>query len=231
MKEIRKVFINTLGILLFVIGGLNSAFAQDSNNNVIALPTFKLEGPSALEAMERIGETKNLSQRPVDMEVVSKLLWAAHGVTYSGGDFTTHGLDGVSGATLNADTRYTYPLAWYRKFLKLYYMSTEGIYEYDMDNHKLNKLSDKNLMTEMGGTVANAAGRIFVAIDKKEHTDPEKWAFLNIGMLAQNIYLTCASNNLLTASQGIFSKDTIDNELNLPENIKLVYMISFGYLR
>lgn len=46
---------------------------------------------------------------------------------------------------------------------------------------------------------------------------------------AQNIYAVCASNNLLTATQGMFPKKALRDEIDLPGYIDLVLMVSFGY--
>lgn len=218
-------------------GETNTADTNSTNTNEtatddsITLPEVSLEGVSAYEAMERRGETISLSDASVSEEVVSEILWAAHGITSAGRNTTTHNLDGVSGATLNANQRYTFPVANNDRFIHVYYMSPDGVFEYDIDNHALTRLSDKNILNDISSRVSRAAGRICLAIDNDSFRAGENWGYLHVGMAAQNIYLACASNNLLTGTQGVFSQNVLRNEGNLPNNIDPVLLISFGHKR
>ena len=217
----------TTTICLVLAGCADDTSAQNLDydpDQTIVLPDVNLEGMSLLEAMERIGEKRSLSNESVELEVLSEIFWAAHGEIYTGGNSTTNGIDGISGAT---NKRFTFHVGSVQEFIDVYYISTSGVYQYDFNEHSLILRSENNLLNNVDG-IGSPAGRIFLTFDREAYGRSDQWGYLHMGMVSQNIYLACAANGLLTTSQGVFDRGILVNELNLPSSKDISIMISFG---
>ncbi|MCT4614934.1 MAG: nitroreductase family protein [Marinifilaceae bacterium] len=200
-----------------------------SKGSVIQLPKIKLDGISLLESLEKVRETKKISAKEIDLQLISELLWGAHGITYKGGNKTIHGTDAISGATLNKNERYTIPVGWYHKYIRLYYLSKEGGYEYNIEDHSLIQLTDDNLINKIQAISPKASAIFCLAVDKEKFSDPDIWAYLTMGMALQNIHLVAASHNLVAATQGMFKKESLVEGLHLANYIEPSVIVSIGF--
>ena len=53
-------------------------------------------------------------------------------------------------------------------------------------------------------------------------------AMINVGMMAQNIYLKCAAYNLGTVTVGAFYENDVSTVIDLPSGFKPIYIMPIG---
>lgn len=187
------------------------------------------------QAMERRVGVRQFDGPPVAMEDISAILWAGFGRVSSGGDKTIHGYDVVSGAT--AKDRHTIPLAWGKKYLKIYLFLADGAYGYDPDGHKLPFITRQTLISDCGATARNAYGVIMIAADFNKMPasvsgdTKQKVGFFSAGSAAQNMYVAGAALNVQMLTQTSMDKEPIARALKFPDHLVPMVILPFGHVR
>lgn len=199
MKKIIVIF----SICLLFAGGIN---AQD-----IKLPAPQTTGGMPLmEALSKRQTTRTFSNRDVDRQTLSNLLWSANG--------------------FNRPDRRTAPTARDRQELELYVALSTGLYWYDAKAHTLVQKSKKDIraLTGQQDFVGVAPVNIVIVGDTKKQ-DVEKYYYLDCGYVSQNIYLFCASAGLITVARGLFDAPALSKALELPRTHAIVLTQTVGY--
>lgn len=200
-----------------------------SNEGVIELEHIDFSNDMSLyEAIDTRVATRNFVDREVDFEIITKLLWAAHGMTYTGGDQTINGLDAVTSAT--EVPRYVISPAWYNRYINIYYISNDGAYEYIPEDHTLVLRTEENLLDEGTTTGNNRQFRILFTLDSGEYNYDKIWGYLTVGSCIQNVNLVANVENIHVLSEGMFNKDGLKRALGLKDSEEQVILLSFGYI-
>ena len=140
----------------------------------------------------------------VSDEDLSTVLWAAYGVTSSGGR-TVYSPNGTYSTTI-------------------YVIRSEATYTYVPSNHSLQLWKTGNYLYLGQGTGAPIK---FGLVWNKSITPDEKAGMTDIGMIAQNVYLDAISLDLATITTGMSVNDLYD--LGLPSNEKPEIIMHLGH--
>lgn len=211
------------------ISELTGVSAIQNNESIIELEHIDFSNDMSLyEAIDTRVATRNFVDREVDFEIVTKILWAAHGMTYSGGEKTINGLDAITSAT--EVPRYAISPASSERYINVYYIAEDGAYEYVPEDHTLVKRTDKNLLNEGSTAGNNRQIRILFTIDKDSYSNDDIWAYLTIGSCMQNVNLVANAEGLHVFSEGWFSHDGLAEGLDLKDNEEQAMLLSLGHI-
>ena len=195
----------------------------------VKLPPPALQGKiSVEEAISRRRSVRRFRPVPLSLQQLSQLLWAAQGITGSGGRRAAPS----AGAT--------YPL---EVFVAVGQNEVEnlapGIYHYQVDNHSLMP----HLMKDLRQELAEAAlGQTFVAscsVDiiicalylrtgYRYGRRGERYVHMEVGHVGQNISLEAVALGLASVMVGAFDDEQVRKVLKLEEQIKPLYIIPVG---
>ncbi len=173
----------------------------------IDLPKPVISGGMSLnDALSQRKTVRDLSDKPLSMEQVSSLLWAANGFNRP------------------EEGKRTAPTARNKQELELYFLLPTGVYSHDAKANKLVQISKENLLE-----ASKAFGSADIIIVYDSTRDNERFAGVDSGFIGQNVYLYCAANGMGACFKGSVAKEVVD-KLALPENKKPLYTISVGLL-
>lgn len=211
---VKEVLALGLGVLALVKGRAGraqelpsapgSAAAPAAGADEIALPAFAKD--SAFPLDQALGERK--TSRDFDPEAVltpeqlSRLLWAANGVNRTDGHRTT-------------------PSAMARYPVEVYVALPEGVYRYEVKEHKLARVSGKDIRDQipLQPGLKKAAMKLLYVIDRKKAGGDDPWmADLEIGCMVQDVYLEAASLDLGCCVFAIVRREHVSQALGLDKN-------------
>lgn len=212
-----------LGIALLLTACTSPAGnLQDLGNDrleKIKLPPPALESGYSLEKaiFERVSR-RSFSERPLTLEQVAQLLWAAQGT----------GVDGVTGASRTAPSAgATYPMEIYLVVGEVDGLEP-GVYRYNYAEHSLVKTASKDRREKLAAAalnqhfVASAPASIVLAADYGRTTSRYgdrglRYVHMEVGHITQNIYLQCGSLNLGAVAVGAFDDERVKVLLEIEE--------------
>jgi len=196
---------NLVIILVLFMGSL-SCFAQD-----IKLPTpTKTGGKPLMEALNDRQSNRDFSDKELSTQTLSDLLWAAYG--------------------FNREDKRTVPSSQNRQEMDIYVFLKTGVYLYDARNLTL-------ILKVKGDNQAKTGDQPFVAVaplnivmvanlDRASNRDA---ALIDCGFIAQNIYLYCASEGLISVVRGSVNKTAVRQLLELGGKQEVILGQTVGY--
>jgi len=207
-----------------VICSAISAFAAE-----IPLPKPILKGPVSLEeTLARRRSVRSYTSDPLTINDVSQLLWAAQGVTASGGKRTAPS----AGAA--------YPLDIYLMAGNVKELAS-GVYRYVPQRHALEKVAGGDLRLKIAQAalmqpwVGQAPATIIFAVNYgkmgRYGNRGKMYADFEVGHAAQNLMLEAVALDLGTVAVGSFDEATVKGIINLPSIHTPVYLIPVGHPR
>ncbi|MBO7764398.1 MAG: SagB/ThcOx family dehydrogenase [Bacteroidales bacterium] len=179
-----------------------------ANGNIV-LPAPQREGGLPLmEALMKRRSSRKFSEREIDLQTLSDLLWATFG--FGGGG-----------------KRRTAPSSHNRQETDLYVALASGTYVYDPVENvlKLVLAEDIRALTGMQDFVPVAPlNLVYVAdtskITGKDERGTVETAYVDTGFISQNAYLFCASAGLSTVTRAMIDKQALAAKLSLrPEQV------------
>ena len=197
----NRIFI----VMLIMSFCISCTTAQD-----IPLPQpRKTGGKPLMEALSERQSTREFSDRELDEQTLSDLLWAAYG--------------------FNREDKRTVPSANNKQEFIIYTVLKSGVYVYDA---KANVLIQK-----VKGDFRDKTGKqdfvpvaplnlVYVADLSKNDASG---AAVNVGFIAQNVYLYCASAGLGTVVRGWFDKTEVKAALQLSDTEEPILTQTIGY--
>jgi hypothetical protein len=229
----RRKFIKAVPSLAIIAGSassytMNMGDAQDLQP--ITLPKPEIEGGKSVFAslMER-KTTRNISSKPLTVQVLSNLLWAAFGVNREVLIFNKPGR--------------TAPSASNSQEIDLYVALPEGVYLYEAIPHRLVPVVSGDFRKRAGyGRSATAPVNIFYVVNISRYEtgpnqpdpsigDPEvqkSYYYTDTGFIAQNIYLFAASQGLASWFHNCDKENTF-KEFNLNPQQRVLFAHTIGY--
>ena len=190
-------------------------------------------GTSVFAALERRRTTREISARPLPLQLVSNLLWAARGVNRKAGPF---GLPGRTSASASNSQE-----------IDLYVAVKEGVYLYDALNNRLAPIVAGDLRVGaltpgQRGVAANAPVQLIYVVDihRLTHTvgfqepglhDPEvqkSYYYVDTGLIAGNVYLFAAAQGLAAWFHNC-DKAGLAQRLGLRAEQRVLFAQSIGY--
>ena len=201
--------------LLLVPVGL---FAQDLKP--VALPVPQTSGGKPLmQALKERHSTREFSTEKLSPQVLSNLLWAGWGIN-------------------REDGRRTAPSASNRQEIELYAVMADGAYVYDAKANALKPAASGDLR-KLTGTVPFVAeaplNLVYVADFAKmgngDENNKNSTANANAGLIAENVYLFCASEGLGAVVRGSVSRPELSKALNLRPDQRIVFAQTVGHIK
>lgn len=179
-----------------------------ANGNIV-LPAPQREGGLPLmEALMKRRSSRKFSDREIDLQTLSDLLWATFG--FGGGG-----------------KRRTAPSSHNRQETDLYVALASGTYVYDPAENvlKLVLAEDIRALTGMQDFVPVAPLNLVYVADTSKITGKDErgtieTAYVDTGFISQNAYLFCASAGLSTVTRAMIDKQALAAKLSLrPEQV------------
>ena len=220
--------IKGLLLSLFVTSSLLS-IAQD-----IKLPSpQKQGGEPLLQVLSKRASTRDFdTQKNIDSQTLSNLLWAAWGYNVPATATPAIELSNLLWAAwgYNREDKRTAPSAMNRQEISLYIVTAQGVYLYDAKQNKLAEIAKGDFRENAGMQpfVHTAPLNIIFTADL-EKAPGNDMMFVDCGFISQNIYLYCASVGLGTVVRGSFNGDELAKILKLNEKQKVVLTQTVGY--
>jgi nitroreductase len=186
----------------------------------IALPPPRSTGGKPLiEALMLRRSTREYSERPLTLQVLSDLLWAAFGVNRPSGDRTA-------------------PYWRHIMVIDVYAVMANGVWLYEPKRHALlPQLSgDVRAQTGLQDFVGTAPlNLVYVAHgERMQDISPQErrlYASVDSGFIGQNVYLFCASEGLGTVFRGAVDYDKLSRAMQLGTDQFVTFAQTVGYLR
>ena len=167
-----------------------------------------------MQALNERASNRSIEEKPLSMEHLSNLLWAATGVN-------------------RPDGRMTAPTASNNQEMDVYIFLPTGVYLYDVKNHKLVfKLAGDHRAAAARQGAPSGALLVYVAdfgrMGRYDDAAKEFYSGTDTGFVSQNVYLYCASEGLATVVLGSINRDAIMELLNIT-NGKVTLAQPVGY--
>lgn len=188
------------------------------------LPEPTREGAHSLEAaLAKRRSRRHYEDRPLTLEQVSQLLWAAQGQTDPRGRRAAPSAGGC------------YPL-------ELDVVSAQGVLRYLPDAHALRKRLEGDLRVECaqacsGQMFMAAAPVTFCFSAVYERTTGRygergvRYVHMDAGIAAENLHLQAEALGLGSVAIGAFNDDEVARVLGLPAAEKPLYLVPVGYVQ
>jgi SagB-type dehydrogenase family enzyme len=180
------------------------------------------EGMSLESSMAKRRSVRAFSEKELEIEKISQLLWAAQGITQESTGFRTAPSAGA-----------LYPL-------ELFLVKSDGVYHYRPQGHKLIKIMSQDIRIKLAegsvfqGFIATAPisiviTGIFERTTQKYGQRGIRYVYMEAGHSCQNILLQAVSLGLGAVPVGAFDDDYLQSLLSLPPDYEILYVIPLGY--
>jgi nitroreductase len=185
----------------------------------VKLPAPQMDGGKPLmQVLKARQSAREFSDQKLSPQTLSNLLWATWGIN-------------------RPDGRRTAPSASNRQEVEIYVTLPEGAYLYDAKAHALNPVAAGDLRGATGTQPfpATAALNLIYVADMakagRPATDPQQQLNVgaDVGFIAENAYLFCASEGLATVVRASVPKAELAKQLKLRPDQQIVLAQSVGY--
>ena len=249
MKHCARKFSLCWLILLVLFSGCNSKAAEDAGGDVVlfvtdnsqltyVLPSPETEGSMSLEeALESRRSRRNFQDKELSAEQLSQILWAAYGITDPESDNPS--LRGGRRTAPSAGA--LYPLEIYVVVGNVTGIQA-GVYKYVSEGHKIIRTIDNDIREDLSAASLDQAMirdapvivlycAVFSRIaDRYGERGRERYAYIEIGHSAQNIYLQAEALGLGTCAIGAFTDSSVIDLLGLPDEEVPLYLMPVGFI-
>lgn len=193
----------------------------------LSLPPPRLDSTYSLErALKERRTIRAFSQQPLTLPEVSQLLWAAQGITGTGGLRTAPSAGAL------------YPLEVYLVVGQVQGLAA-GIYKYRPDGHMLIRWVPEDKRAELAAAAFgqswlqhSAAIIVFSAVETRttgKYGDRGiRYIAMEVGHAGQNILLQAVALGLGAAVVGAFDDQRVDRLMNLPKQERTLYLLPIG---
>jgi nitroreductase len=187
------------------------ASAISGQQTTIQLPAAQTTGGMPLmEALAKRQTTRAFADKPLPLQTLSNLLWAAFGVNRP--------------RVVKAGLGRTAPSAMNWQEVELEVVLADGVYVYEAEQNRLRPVAAGDVRGKIGtGAAAHAAVTIVYVADAKQD-----FAQVDTGFIGQNVYLFAASEGMNAWFYAFHSPD-VAATLKLPEGRKPLYGQSVGF--
>jgi nitroreductase len=194
-----------------VLASLLWAATATGQQAAIQLPKPKSTGGMPLmEALAKRQTTRAFADKPLPLQTLSNLLWAAFGVNRP--------------REVKSGLGRTAPSAMNKQEVQLYVVLADGVYVYQAEKNLLRPVVAGDVRGKVGTDAAvHAAVTIVYVADAKLD-----YAQVDTGFIGQNVYLFAASEGLNAWLYAIHTPD-VPGALKLPAGVKPLYGQSVGY--
>ena len=216
--------------LLFMSLAVSNVASAKENDQRISLPPVVSDGEMSVEeAIEQRRSVREFGGGSLALEDISQLLWAAQGITDK---------DGHRGAP---SAGALYPLELYVVAGDVEGLSL-GVYRYRPKSHELVHVASGERRMSLAsvalgqGWVGRAPAVLVIAgvyerSMKKYGQRAHRYTHIEVGHVAQNIYLQATALGLGTALVGAFHDSEVQDVLSLPPDHEPLGLMPVGHKR
>ena len=209
-----RVFIRSAVLAVFLIPAL--ILAQELKP--IVLPSPQTDGGKPLmQVLKDRHSTREFSSEKLAPQVLSNLLWAAFGINRPEGKRTA-------------------PSAMNWQEIDIYVASADGLYAYDAKGNKLEPIAGEDVRGSTGTQpfVKDAAVDLVYVADlaktgKSSADERNFYTAADVGFIAQNVYLFCASEGLGVVVRGSVDRAALAKVMKLRPEQKILLSQTVGY--
>jgi nitroreductase len=192
---------------------LGACFAPAQDLKPISLPAPQTEGGMRLmQALKQRHSTRAFSAQPLSLQTLSNLLWAGFGIN-------------------RADGHRTAPSAMNWQETDLYVATPDGVYLYDAKANALQPVASGDLRA-LAGTqpfVKDAAVNLVYVADTTRSKGNTEFLGADTGFIAENVYLFCASEGLVTVVRASVDHAAVAKAFKLRPEQRVTLAQSIGY--
>ncbi len=180
--------------------------------NVYALETKRLPEPQTnggkplMEALKDRKTSRSFSDRPLEPQMLSDMLWAAFGINRP------------------AEGKRTAPTAMNRQDIDVYVLDAAGVWRYEAKENALIPVLEKDLRSVMASQSFAAKAPVTLLYVAENNIT----SGMHAGSLYQNVGLFCASAGLNNVVRRM-DKDQLTQALPLPAGKEVIVSQSVGY--
>ncbi len=196
---------------------LTSICTEAQTLKPIQLPSPQTSGGRPLmQTLKERQTRREFRSEKLPMQVLANLLWAAFGIN-------------------RPDGRRTAPSAMNWQEIDLYVAISDGLFLYNPKTNNLEPVLAKDVRAATGtqAFVATAPlNLVYVAdLNKTGNLEGEAEFFTaaDVGFIAENVYLFCASEGLATVVRGSVDRPALAKIMNLRSNQRILLAQSAGY--
>lgn len=229
----KRMLLNVLVSVFCALTFPACAHAASNNAEVPAeteIPadeTIQLKEPdktlsvSLMQALSDRKSQREFAEKPLSLETLSSLLWAANGVN-------------------RPDGRRTAPSAVNSQDIDIYVCLASGAYLYDAKQHRLVRVTTDDVRKQVAGRQPMAAPVFLVLVGdvsrypggmSSQRQVLESLAAMDAGYVSQNICLYCSAAKLATVPRASMDKEALTKSLQLEESQILLLNNPVGYAR
>jgi len=206
------------GLVLATLG-LSLSMAAEGLKPIKLPPPQTDGGRPLMQVLKDRKSTRDFGPGTLSPQTLSNLLWAAFGIN-------------------RPDGHRTAPSAQNWQEVSIYVAAPEGVYVYDAKDNVLNPVltGDFRAATGTQSFVKDAAVNLVYVSDlsktgRAASSEVMLSTAADVGFIAQNVYLYCASEGLGTVVRGSMDKPALAKTLNLQSTQKIILAQSVGYPR
>jgi nitroreductase len=208
------------GLLASAVLAAVPTVAVAQERKPLELPSPRSQGGQPLfAALKQRRSTREYSDRSLQVQILSDLLWAAFGINRPSGDRTA-------------------PYWRHIMVIDIYVAMADGVWLYEPRMHTLlpHLKDDIREQTGLQDFVATAPlNLVYVAHgERMMDISPEErrlYASVDTGFIGQNVYLFCASEGLATVFRGAIDYPKLTRALKLPDQQFVTFAQTVGYPR
>jgi len=192
---------------------LGACFAPAQDLKPISLPAPQTEGGMPLmQALKQRHSTRAFSAQPLSLQTLSNLLWAGFGIN-------------------RADGHRTAPSAMNWQETDLYVATPDGVYLYDAKANALQPVASGDLRAIAGTQpfVKDAAVNLVYVADTTRSKGNTEFLGADSGFIAENVYLFCASEGLVTVVRASVDHAAVAKAFKLRPEQRVTLAQSIGY--
>jgi SagB-type dehydrogenase family enzyme len=223
----RRTFLKSVPALA-MLASVKTGFSADANTATSAAPqpvteaegVIKLSKPDlkkgvpTMEALSKRKSDRNLSDKKLTLQQLSEVLWAADGVN-------------------RPDGKRTAPAARAKYAVDIYAVLPEGVYLYDVAKHELTPVAKGDFRKQAGmqDFVYIAPVNLVYVLNLKNWQNisdqkRDRWIAVELGCIAQNVHLYCASEGLGTVIRGMIDENKFSEVIKVkPEQILMAQTV------
>lgn len=230
----RRTFLKSVPALA-MLASAKASFSADANTTTIAAPqvkpvteaegVIKLLGPDlkkgipTMEALSKRRTDRNLSDKKLTLQQLSEVLWAADGIN-------------------RPDGKRTAPAARAKYAVDIYAVLPEGVYFYDVAKHELTLVVKGDFRRDSGMQefVYIAPLNLVYVLNLKNwqnesrpmpQSKRDRWIDVELGCIAQNVHIYCASEGLGTVIRGMIDENKFSEVIKVkPEQILMAQTVA-----
>lgn len=193
-----EIMMTKLKSFLLVLGLLSFSFSAVAETVSKSLPQPDTKGGSPLmQTLSNRRSTKVFSNKSIDSQTLSDILWAAWGMN-------------------RKDGKRTVPTAMNTQNMRVYAIMEDGVWLYDANKNKLNQINKEDLRPLLAQQPYAENAPLFLLYTSNGSGEAVTSA-MHAGSMYQNVGLYAASKGLNNVVRGYFDKAAVAKALSINE--------------